>query len=166
MAQLSRSIYGPPPSRLGYKERGPNLPKLGAEFSPGRRHLAALSAPVHVERSQRPVIAAWDRAGRQALPNRDHLRFPRLGRATTRREEDVHERASHEQIDERERIDLSNQLPHFRSDTWAKDKNDLSSGLSFCATKDYVIFRGRIIVADNYSSGILSKCSKYLIHLF
>lgn len=55
---VSRSIYPCRPFRLGEgTTRRGLLPKLGAEFSLGR-HLAALSAPVHVERSQRPVIVA------------------------------------------------------------------------------------------------------------
>lgn len=98
------------------RERGApwaNLPKLGAEFSPGR-HLAALSAPVHVERSQRPVIVAWDRVAGIAQPPRPPtLPTPRPSNNETRRdetrgEEDVHERASHEQIDERIDSDVSN----------------------------------------------------------
>lgn len=99
---VSRSIYPCRPFRLGEgTTRRGLLPKLGAEFSPGR-HLAALSAPVHVERSQRPVIVAWDRVAGIAQPPRPPtLPTPRPSNNETRGEEDVHERASHEQIDER-----------------------------------------------------------------
>lgn len=103
---VSRSIYRP----FWFGEgTTPPPPSLNQPSQIRRRILTGTSLPFLLPCTWNGVNGplSLPEIGWQALPNhRDHLRFPRLGRATTRREErrDVHERASHE-TDRRERTE-------------------------------------------------------------
>lgn len=107
---VSRSIYGP----FWFGEgTTPPPPSLNQPSQIRRRILTGTSLPFLLPCTWNGVNGplSLPEIGWQALPNhRDHLRFPRLGRATTRREErrDVHERASHETDRRENRIDVSN----------------------------------------------------------